>query len=261
MKLERAQQTVQINERDFANFSKALQNTSTSNPQTISTMGTCGQTFHFPLMLNVSFAWGLQMVMHSEGSNWFRSLYFETWVVGSCIAVIYMPRVTIFTRHDPLVSEAYRFLDESLGSLSLTLWSTLILLLNVSYFPQDFDDSCCLPFSFYPILILGVDGVRPHHHINESVFWTDFLVILSGFGIAVSLGIILVILSRRSIEGEVAPRDASKERKRSRSFGRTTSVTEKTPLPKTCRCHNFRPAEMRRLRLQRVAHTFSHLPR
>ena len=23
-----------------------------------------------------------------------------------------------------------------------------------------------------PILILGVDGVRPHHHINEVVFWT-----------------------------------------------------------------------------------------
>jgi hypothetical protein len=23
-----------------------------------------------------------------------------------------------------------------------------------------------------PLLILGIDGVRPHHHINENPFWT-----------------------------------------------------------------------------------------
>ncbi|KIJ95105.1 hypothetical protein K443DRAFT_639687 [Laccaria amethystina LaAM-08-1] len=234
----------------------------------------------FPLMLIFSFAWGLEMVTHLEelcfwlflvnsGSaqqNWFRSLYFKTWVVGSCIAVIYMPLVTIFTRHDPLVSEAYMFLAGSLGSLSLTLWFTPILWtfptflknlrregvdtgtivrltkfseLNVSV-NNLLENICCLcpssqmirvVFRFLfiiPILILGVDGVRPHHHINESVFWTDFLVILSGFGIAVSSGITLVIFFPRSIEGEIAARDASKERKRSRSLGGTSVMENDT---------------------------------
>lgn len=38
----------------------------------------------------------------SVQQDWFRSLYFRTWVVGSVIAVTYMPLVTIFTRSDPL---------------------------------------------------------------------------------------------------------------------------------------------------------------
>lgn len=33
--------------------------------------------------------------------DWFRSLYFKTWIGGSLIAVAYMPLVTIFTRSDP----------------------------------------------------------------------------------------------------------------------------------------------------------------
>jgi hypothetical protein len=61
-----------------------------------------------------------------------------------------------------------------------------------------------------PLLILGVDGVRPHHHINESMLWTgiyicwpcypkiysydlDFLAIVAGFGVAISSGITLVV--------------------------------------------------------------------
>jgi hypothetical protein len=38
----------------------------------------------------------------SAQQDWFRSLYFKTWVGGSIIAVIYMPLVTIFTRSDVL---------------------------------------------------------------------------------------------------------------------------------------------------------------
>lgn len=34
--------------------------------------------------------------------DWFRSLYFKTWVVGSVVAIMYMPLVAIFTRSDPL---------------------------------------------------------------------------------------------------------------------------------------------------------------
>jgi hypothetical protein len=100
-----------------------------------------------------------------------------------------------------------------------------------------------------PIAILGIDGVRPHVHINENLFATgvipvtcvqrllvygcdsDFLVMLSGVGCVVSSAITLVVRTfsqyplivsgsfirqiffPRSIEGEIAARDAAKERK------------------------------------------------
>ncbi|KAG5351359.1 hypothetical protein C0989_006875 [Termitomyces sp. Mn162] len=60
-----------------------------------------------------------------------------------------------------------------------------------------------------PLLILGIDGARPHHHINENL-----LVMVAGFGCAISSAITLVIFFPRSVEGEIAARD---ERKRSRS--------------------------------------------
>jgi hypothetical protein len=34
--------------------------------------------------------------------DWFNSLYFKVWVVGSGGAILYMPLVTIITRSDPL---------------------------------------------------------------------------------------------------------------------------------------------------------------
>jgi len=78
-----------------------------------------------------------------------------------------------------------------------------------------------------PLLVLGIDGVRPHHHINENMGLTDLLVILTGFGVAVSSGITLVIFFPRSIEGEIAAKDAEKERKRTRTghstFGHSAS--------------------------------------
>lgn len=79
--------------------------------------------------------------------DWFGSLYFRTWIVGSSIAIFYMPLVTIITRSDPLKvqfcdsaivntsdltfrlskCEAYTFLAGSLGSLCLTLWFLPVL--------------------------------------------------------------------------------------------------------------------------------------
>ena len=32
------------------------------------------------------------------------------------------------------------------------------------------------------LLVLGADGLTPHHHINESMFWTDLLAILADLG-------------------------------------------------------------------------------
>ena len=91
--------------------------------------------------------------------DWFRSLYFKTWIGGSLIAITYMPLVTIFTRADPVKvmttdpsgsliidadvpdpqCEAFTFLAGSLGSLSLTLWFLPILSVVIHssiYFPR-----------------------------------------------------------------------------------------------------------------------------
>lgn len=88
-----------------------------------------------------SIGWSLEMVTHLEElcfwlflvnagtaqQDWFRSLYFKTWIIGSGVAICYMPLVTIFTRNDLLKCEAYTFLAGALGSLSLTLWFLPIL--------------------------------------------------------------------------------------------------------------------------------------
>jgi len=42
-------------------------------------------------------------------------------------------------------------------------------------------------------LVLGADGVRPHHHVNESVFWTDFLAMIGAFGLCISSALTIVV--------------------------------------------------------------------
>ncbi|KAG6918880.1 hypothetical protein DXG01_010944 [Tephrocybe rancida] len=233
-------------------------------PKPYQLWGPIAQHAILPLMLCLSVGWSLEMVTHLEelcfwlflvnsGSaqkDWFHSLYFKSWIIGSAIAVTYMPIVTVLTRSDPLKCEAYTFLAGSLGSISLTLWFTPILFTFPSFLRNLREEGVDINtivrltkfselnmirvvFRFLftvPLLILSVDGVRPHHHINESMLWTDFLVMLAGFGCSISSGITLVRTSKiffpRSIEGEIAARDASKERKRSRSAGYTASLYE-----------------------------------
>jgi len=176
--------------------------------------------------------------------NYVSGLYFKAWVVGSAIAVVYMPLVTILSRSDPLKSEAYTFLAGSLGSLSLTVWFTPVLwafphflknlrdegvdtntIVRLTKFSELNFIRIIFRFLFtVPLLILGADGVRPHKHINESMAWTDFLTMLAGFGCVVSSGITLVIFFPRSVEGEIAARDAAKERKRSRSLAKSGTI-------------------------------------
>lgn len=38
----------------------------------------------------------------SREKEWFRSLYFKTWAVGSVVAVLYMLLVSVLSRKDPL---------------------------------------------------------------------------------------------------------------------------------------------------------------
>ncbi|KAF5387270.1 hypothetical protein D9757_006829 [Collybiopsis confluens] len=206
------------------------------------------QSAIFPLTLCFSIGWSFEMVTHLEVNanakqqDWFRSYYFRTWVVGSVIAVAYMPLVTIFTRENPTRSEAFTFLVGSLGSLSLTI--SFVPILQVTWsFPKflghlraDGVDTATIVrltkfhelntirvlFRYLftvPLLILGVDGVRPHQHINSNYFWTDLLTFIAGVGCVVSSGITLIIFFPRSVEGEIAARDASQEKKRLRSMG------------------------------------------
>ncbi|KAJ7647903.1 hypothetical protein FB45DRAFT_782868 [Roridomyces roridus] len=207
----------------------------------------------FPLTLIFSIGWSMEMISHLEelcfwlflvnsGSvqqNWFRSVYFRTWVVGSCVAVLYMPLLTIFTRDDPLKCEAYTFLGGSLGSLSVTLWFTPILwafpaflnslksegvdiatIVRLTKFHEYNMIRIAFRFIFVvPLLILGADGITPHTHINESMLWTDFLTMISAFGVSVSSALTLVIFFPRSIEGEIAARESIKSQRQGRSGG------------------------------------------
>ncbi|EGO26162.1 hypothetical protein SERLADRAFT_407050 [Serpula lacrymans var. lacrymans S7.9] len=200
-----------------------------------------------PLYLCFSVGWSLEMVTHLEelcfwlflvnaGSaqqDWFRSAYFRTWTFGSFVAVIYMPLVTIFTRQDPYKCEAYTFLAGSLGSLSLTIWFLPILWtfpvflrslrnehvdINTIVRLTKFHELNCIRVVFrflftVPFVILGIDGVRPHQHINDKMFPVDLLAMIAAVGCTVSSGITLVIFFPRSIETEIAARDASRIRR------------------------------------------------
>ncbi|KAJ7225064.1 hypothetical protein B0H12DRAFT_278857 [Mycena haematopus] len=220
----------------------------------------------FPLMLTFAVAWSFEMITHLEElcfwffvvmssgqQNWFRSRYFRVWIVGSCVAIIYMPLLTILSRADPLRSEAFTFLGGSLGSLCLTLSFTPILwtfpeflaslvrsLHNgnnrlTNYYLQKaggvdagiivrltkFHELNTIRIVFrlifvLPLFILGVDGVRPHKHINESMLWTDFLTMIAAFGCCISSALTLVIFFPRSVEDEIAAKDAAREKRRSR---------------------------------------------
>jgi len=224
-------------------------------------------------LLLFSIGWSLEMVTHLEElcfwlflinataieRNWFRSPYFKTWVVGSVVAVLYMPLITIFTRADPLKSEAYSFLAGSLGSLSLTIWFLPVLwafpgflenlrsegvdtatIVRLTKFSELNTIRVVFRFLFtIPLAILGIDGVRPHIHINENLFATDFLVMLAGFGCIISSAITLVIFFPRSIEGEIAARDATKWRQLSRRGVSTGFVGVESQIQMSSRHENL----------------------
>lgn len=214
------------------------------------------QSAILPLYLCFSVAWGLEMVTHLEelcfwlflihsGSakqDWFRSLYFKTWAIGSVVAIICMPLVTVLTREDPYKCEAYTLLVGSLGSLSLTIWFLPILWAFPTFLESlkqanvdtstiirliKFHELNCIRVFFrflftVPFVILGIDGVRPHQHINDNMFLTDLLGMIAGIGCVVSSGITLIIFFPRSIKGEIENREAARELRRlprSKTFG------------------------------------------
>ncbi|KAK2463084.1 hypothetical protein APHAL10511_004739 [Amanita phalloides] len=212
-----------------------------------------------PLMLLFSIAWALEIVTHLEelcfwyfllNSNatrmdWFKTWYFKLWVAGSISAVLCMPILTIFTRSNPHKSEAFLFLVGSSGSLCITLWFLPILwmfptflkslrkegvdtptLVRLTKFSELNRIRVFLRFLFViPFFILGVDGVQSVPVINENMVVTDVLATIAGFGCIASSGITLVIFFPRSIESEIAYRDATRSRKTSRQESTRNSET------------------------------------
>ena len=82
----------------------------------------------------------------ASSQDWFRSTYFFIWLGGSVAALIYVPTVSVVSRHDPLKvcrlltlpaicvvtreslqNEAHTFLAGGIGSLALTLFFVPIL--------------------------------------------------------------------------------------------------------------------------------------
>ncbi|KAH9954875.1 hypothetical protein BC827DRAFT_1240812 [Russula dissimulans] len=199
------------------------------------------------------------LINSASPHNWFRSWYFKTWATGSLISVIYLPLITILTRSDPLKCEAFTFLAGSTGSLLLTVCSMIVMsafFLNFmsprtySRFPhhrlrfkpfleglrrEGVDISVVVRLTkFYeltmiyifsralfaiPLLLLSADGVRSHHHINESLFLADLLQVTSGFGVAITAAIALPIFFPRSIEGEIARADSHRRKNYSSNKG------------------------------------------
>ncbi|KAI9507127.1 hypothetical protein F5148DRAFT_151816 [Russula earlei] len=194
-----------------------------------------------PLYMCMAVAWSCEMVTHLEElcfwlfvvnarptqKDWFSSLYFKTWVVGSAAAIFCVPFVTLFHRSDPLKCEAYTLLAGSLGSLFLTLSFIPVLFLFQPFLrglrEEGVDMNTIIRLTKFhelntirvffrllfalPLLVLSIDGVRHHHTINEKLFDTEFLAMLSGFGMVVSSGITVMIFFPRSIENEILARD------------------------------------------------------
>ncbi|KAG8220515.1 hypothetical protein J3R82DRAFT_3218 [Butyriboletus roseoflavus] len=169
--------------------------------------------------------------------DWFRSLYFKIWAVGSCIAVVAIPLITILTREDVYKCEAYTFLAGGLASLSLTicflpvLWNFPSFIANLKQ--QGVESNTLVRLTTYhelncirivfrflftiSFVILGIDGVRPHQHINDKMFPTDILGIIAGVGCVISSGLTLVIFFPRSVEGEMMRKEQRRARRKHRA--------------------------------------------
>ncbi|KAF9515362.1 hypothetical protein BS47DRAFT_793855 [Hydnum rufescens UP504] len=163
-----------------------------------------------------------RLKLKPQHSSWFRSLQFKTWAAGSILAVVGMPLLAWFTRHDPLKCEAFTFLGGSVSGLVITLGSIHVLWVFPGFVNRvksaGGDPEVVVRLTTFhnlnvtrvifrflmliPLLILAVDGVTAHPHVNESPLWTDLLASLGGIGMVVSSTVTLLIFFPRSIERE-----------------------------------------------------------
>ncbi|KZT69663.1 hypothetical protein DAEQUDRAFT_247780 [Daedalea quercina L-15889] len=201
---------------------------------------------YFPFNLIFSIAWAFEIITHLEelcfwlflvhsGSvqqDWFRSIYFRVWSVGSIAAIVYMPVITIVTRSNPITNIAATFVAGSTSDLLLNL-NTLTVLFKFPRFLRELKSEgvdmstivrlttfhelnyirviCRFIFAI-PLLILGADGLTTTLRVNMSLFASEFLSFLGGIGCMVSAGLTLVVFFPRSVTTEVKAKEATREK-------------------------------------------------
>lgn len=191
----------------------------------------------FPLNIFWALSWGSEAVTHLEElcfwlflihagpspTSWFKSIYFRIWAGGSLSAVILVVIVTAATKDDPLKNEAWIQFTGSVISLLITIGFLPILwvfrnfvqtvknegadmeaVVRLAKFHELNITRTVFRFLFViPVFLLSIDGLRPHTHtLNESMMWTDLLVIASGIGCVVQSVITLMIFFPRNVESE-----------------------------------------------------------
>ncbi|KAF7374009.1 hypothetical protein MSAN_00281300 [Mycena sanguinolenta] len=212
----------------------------------------------FPLMLTFSVGWGLGMCNITSGRTLFLALPRE-FSAAKLVQYPIFPYLGCRLRRGGHIyaapnrldevrtlkgasCEAYTFLGGSVSSLLLTLAFVPILwvfprfltnlkregvsadtIIRLTKFHEFNIIRTIFRFIFVvPFVILGVDGVRPHAHVNESMLWTDFLIMMGSFGCCIS-ALTLVIFFPRSVESEMESKDAARQGKHSRRRERLTS--------------------------------------
>ncbi|KAG8996894.1 hypothetical protein FRB90_012613 [Tulasnella sp. 427] len=179
--------------------------------------------------------------------SWFGSVHFWVWLVGSFCGVVAMPCVAIFTRDNPLKSEAYIALIGSIGSTLITVVFFKVLWIFPGFLAKiktegagqevvtrlvTFHKLNMIRIAFrllftLPLGTLGLDGIRPHNPVNESAFWVDLLAVSGGIGCIVSSILTLIIFFPRSMSKE-AGYDS-----RARSSAMTASAARKVEADKS----------------------------
>ncbi|KIO30496.1 hypothetical protein M407DRAFT_151919 [Tulasnella calospora MUT 4182] len=219
------------------------------------------QRWIFPAQLCFALAWGLEWVSHLEElcfwlfltriskvhMSWFGSVHSWVWLAGSICGVVAMPCVAIFTRSDPLKSEAWIVLVGGTGSTLITLAFFRVLWIFPGFLDKirtegagqevvtrlvTFHKLNMIRIAFrllftLPLMTLGIDGIRPHNPVNESAFWVDLLAVSGGIGCIVSSILTLIIFFPRSMAKE-AGYDS-----RARSSGMTASAARKIEADKS----------------------------
>ncbi|KZV76427.1 hypothetical protein PENSPDRAFT_747618 [Peniophora sp. CONT] len=180
-----------------------------------------------------SIGWALEQVTHfeelafwlflldqkQEKRSWFESWEYRLWYCSCVVSILGMPLTTLVTRNDLATTDAWTFL---VGAAASTL-TNIVFIYVLFRFPaflrhvkrEGADPDVVVRLSMFyemnlvrvvfrfaaslPLLVLALDGVQGDHSINDSVFWTDFLLMVAAIGQFVSSAITLMIFFPRSV--------------------------------------------------------------
>lgn len=220
-----------------------------------------------PLYILFAVTWGLELVTHleelmfwlflihqgPERRDWFASIEFRSWAIGSCIAMAGLPVTAVLTRADPLRAEAYIFLVGGAASTVVTLFFFIVLAKFPSFLRQvkqegaagqvvlrlvKFHELNILRVIFrifmtIPLLLLGIDGVMEKHVLNNSALWSDVLAFFAAVGLVTSSTLTLLIFFPRSLAEDSNWRPKTSEPSSESLISSTTDQrrpTQKPPL-------------------------------